>query len=36
MLKTYRICNSIMGFLKYDFYKKLLGGVHYLELHKGI
>ena len=27
MLRTYRICNSNVGFSKYEFYNKLLGGV---------
>ena len=26
MLKTYKTCNSIMGFSKYEFFNKLLGG----------
>ena len=28
MLRTSRICNSNMGFSKYEFYNKLLGGDH--------
>ena len=27
MLRTYRICNSMVRFSKYEFYNKLLGGV---------
>ena len=27
MLRTYRTCNSTVGFSEYDFYKKLLAGV---------
>ena len=27
MLRTYRTCNSTVGFLKYKFINKLLGGV---------
>ena len=27
MLRTYRTCNSTIGFSKYEFYNKLLGGV---------
>ena len=27
MLKTYKTCNSIVRFLKYGFYNKLLDGV---------
>ena len=27
MLRTYRTCNSTMGFSKYEFYNKLLSGV---------
>ena len=26
MLKTYRTCNSMVGFSKYEFFNKLLGG----------
>ena len=26
MLKTYKICNLTVGFLKYEFNNKLLGG----------
>ena len=28
MLRTCRICNSNVGFSKYEFYNKLLGGDH--------
>ena len=34
MLRTYRTCNSTMGFLKYEFYNKLLGGISLLKLHQ--
>ena len=27
MLRTYRICNSIVRFSKYEFYNKVLGGI---------
>ena len=27
MLRTYKICNSIVGFSKYEIYNKLLGGI---------
>ena len=27
MLRTYKTCNSTVGFSKYEFYNKLLGGV---------
>ena len=27
MLKTYKICNSMVGFSKYELYNKLLGSV---------
>ena len=27
MLSTYRTCNSMVRFSKYEFYNKLLGGV---------
>ena len=32
MLRTYRICNSMLRFLKYEFYNKLLGGVALLKV----
>ena len=34
MLRTYRICNSNVGFSKYEFYNKLLGGDHGVTLLK--
>ena len=36
MLKTYRSWNSIVGFSKYEFYNKLLGGVTLLKVTLGI
>ena len=32
MLRTHRIYNSMVGFLKYEFYNKLLGGVTLLRV----
>ena len=32
MLRIYRTCNSIVGFSKYEFYNKLLGGVTLLRV----
>ena len=32
MLRTYRTCNSMVGFLKYEFNNKLLGGVTLLRV----
>ena len=32
MLKTYKTCNSTVGFSKYKFYNKLLGGVILLKI----
>ena len=32
MLKTYRTCNSMVGFSKYEFYKKLLSDVTLLRV----
>ena len=32
MLKTYKTCNLMVGFSKYEFYKKLLGGVTLLKV----
>ena len=32
MLRTYRICNSMIGFSKYKFNKKLLSGVTLLRV----
>ena len=36
MLRTYRTCNSTVGFSKYEFYNKLLGGDHGVTLLKVI
>ena len=36
LLRTYRTYNSTMGFLKYEFYNKLLGGVTLLRVTLGI
>ena len=36
MLKTYRICNSIVRFSKYEFYNKLLGDVILLRVILGV
>ena len=36
ILKTYRTCNSTVRFSKYEFYKKLLGGVTLLEVTSGV
>ena len=36
MLKTYRSWNSTVGFLKYEFYNKLLGGVTLLRVTLGV
>ena len=32
ILRTYRTCNSTVRFSKYEFYKKLLGGITLLEV----
>ena len=32
MLKTYRTCNLIVGFTKYEFNNKLLGGVTFFRV----
>ena len=32
MLRTYRTCNSMVGFSKYEFNNKLLGGVTLLRI----
>ena len=32
MLRPYRICNSTVGFLKYEFNNKLLGGVTFFRV----
>ena len=34
MLRTYRMCNSTVGFSKYKFYNKLLVGVTLLRISK--
>ena len=31
ILRTYRTCNSTVRFSKYEFYKKLLGGVTWIQ-----
>ena len=36
MLKTYKTCNSIVGFSKYEFYNKLLGGVTFLKVKPSV
>ena len=36
MLRTYRTCNSTVGFSKYKFYNKLLGGVILLRVTLGV
>ena len=36
MLKTYRTCNLTIGFLKYEFYNNLLGGVILLRVTSGV
>ena len=36
MLKTYRICNPTVGFLKYEFNNKLLGDVTLLKITLGV
>ena len=36
IFKTYRICNSMVGFSKYEFYNKLLGSVTLLRVTPGI
>ena len=36
MLRIYRTCNSIVEFLKYEFYNKLLGDVTLLRVTSGI
>ena len=36
MLRTYRICNSMVGVSKYEFYNKLLDGVMLLKITPGI
>ena len=36
MLSTYRICNSTVGFLKYEFNNKLLDDVTFFRIMSGI
>ena len=36
MLKTYRSWNSMVGFSKYEFYNKLLGGVTLFRVTPGV
>ena len=36
MLRTYRICNSIVGFSKYEFNNKLFSGVTLLRVIPGV
>ena len=36
MLRTYRICNSMMRFSKYEFYIKLLGSIILLRVIPGV
>ena len=36
MLKTYKTCNLTVGFSKYKFYNKLLGGVTLLRVTSGL
>ena len=36
MLRTYRTCNSMVGFSKYIFYNKLLGDVTLLNVTPGV
>ena len=36
LLRTYRTCNSIVGFSKYKFYNKLLGDVILLKITPGV
>ena len=36
MLKTYRICNPIVDFLKYEFNNKLLGSITLLRVTPGV
>ena len=35
MLTTYKICNSTIGFSKYELYNELLGGVILLKVTPG-
>ena len=36
LLRTYRICNSTVGFSKYEFYNKLLDGITLLRVTPGV
>ena len=36
MLRTYKICNSMVRFSNFEFYKKLLGGVTLLRVIPGV
>ena len=36
MLRTYRTCNPTVGFSKYEFNKKLLGGVTFFRVTLGV
>ena len=36
MLKTYKTCNLMVGFSKYEFYKKLLGDVTLFRVTLGV
>ena len=36
MLRTYRTCNSTVGFSKYKFNNKLLGGITLLRITPGV
>ena len=36
VLRTYKICNSIVGFSKYEFNNKLLGGVTLFRVTQGV
>ena len=36
MLRTYRACNPMVGFSKYEFNNKLLGGVTFFRVTSGV
>ena len=36
VLRTYKTCNSMVRFSKYEFYNKLLGGVILLRVKPGV
>ena len=36
MLRTYRICNPMVGFSKYEFNNKLLGGVTFFKVTSSV